>query len=259
MGLTVHYSLAANITSSKKANTIVESMRSICMDFPFEEVTNIVNLSGDQLQEIRQNRDHELFWIANSGTKSVASPSDPRISYDVEPNQIIVFTVCVGKGSESADFGLCKYPKKISITEYGKTRNILTKLSGYSFRAFCKTEYACNSKYGGMKNFLRCHISLISALEEMKNIPMLSVYIDDEGQYGPSNYSDDYEIAYAVGREPTYVDHHGRYSPNDLMRHVGSSDDPTIDSIKNLYPNLNTLIFNTSDTKKVKQFINSLK
>jgi hypothetical protein len=45
--------------------------------------------------------------------------------------------------------------------------------------------------------------------------------MNDEGKYGPSNYSDDWKEAYANDRNPTYVDHGGKYSIKELIQEVG--------------------------------------
>jgi hypothetical protein len=96
-----------------------------------------------------------------------------------------------------------------------------TNLSGWYWRSFCKTQYASNAECGGIPNFLRCHISVITLLDRIAKIPGVRVGVDDEGRYGPSTYSDDWKEAHAAGRKPTYRRHKGQYNPAALAKEVG--------------------------------------
>jgi hypothetical protein len=74
---------------------------------------------------------------------------------------------------------------------------------------------------GGIPNFLRCHISVITLLDRMAKLPGLKVTVGDEGKYGPSTYSDDWKEANEAGRKPTYRRHKGLYNPATLAQEVG--------------------------------------
>ncbi len=100
-------------------------------------------------------------------------------------------------------------------------RTVPTKLTGWYWRSFCKTQYASDPTCGGIPNFLRCHISVITLLDRMAKLPGLKVTVDDEGKYGPSTYSDDWKEAHAAGRKPTYRRHKGQYNPAALAKEVG--------------------------------------
>lgn len=108
-----------------------------------------------------------------------------------------------------------------SPAAFTEVRKVPTKLSGWQWRSFCKTQYASDPKCGGIPNFLRCHISVITLLDRMAKLPGLRVRVDDEGKYGPSTYSDDWKEAYEAGRKPTYRRHKGRYNPAALAQEVG--------------------------------------
>jgi hypothetical protein len=97
------------------------------------------------------------------------------------------------------------------------------KLKGPKWRGggFCKTTYASNPDCGGMPNFLRCHISVITLLERIGELPGVKVHINDEGHYGPAYYSDDWREAREAGREPTYVEHPATYSVEVLAKAAG--------------------------------------
>jgi hypothetical protein len=107
------------------------------------------------------------------------------------------------------------------LGEFREMRKVPTKLAGWYWSSFCKTQYASDPQCGGIPNFLRCHVSVITLLERMAKLPGLKVTVDDEGKYGPGTYSDDWKEAYEAGRKPTYRRHKGRYNPAALAQEVG--------------------------------------
>ena len=139
-----------------------------------------------------------------------------HIQTDVRPDYVAIFTIELAEGSESVDCGLAHYPKEIQVEWTAQTdakymrrcaesdyarfvfdwrkyqkdghpspemRTIRTHLHGWYFRDFCKTQYASNPEYGGLPNFLRAHISLVTLLEALSDIPGLGVSIHDEAGY----------------------------------------------------------------------------
>jgi hypothetical protein len=84
-----------------------------------------------------------------------------------------------------------------------------------------KTQYASDPSLGGLAAFLRAHIGLVTLLERIGDLPDVDVVITDEGKYGPSRYSTDWEQALQEGREPTYQRHPGRYDVQALAEEVG--------------------------------------
>lgn len=113
-------------------------------------------------------------------------------------------------------FGRHRWPE-----EFKECRQVPTKLSGWQWSSFCKTQYASDPECGGIPNFLKCHIALITLLDRMRKLPSLKVTVDDEGKYGDSTYSDDWKEAQAPGRKPTYHRHQGLYNPAALANEVG--------------------------------------
>src|SRR6185312_2638039 len=86
-------------------------------------------------------------------------------------------------GSETADFGLATYPKTIEIQDRaGRLKRIRTGLGNWSWGSFCKTQYASNAKYGGIENFLRCHLVMIRLLDCAKELGILKE-VSDEGDF----------------------------------------------------------------------------
>lgn len=221
MGLTVYYKLKSGVEDAQAALQIVENMRQICVNLPFDKVGEVINLTDSALTDVYNDRAHPLAWLLIQAGAYIDVLPVGR-SVDCQPQHLIAFEVRPGLGCEAANFGLCRFPRSVEYeNDDGELAVVPTKLSGWSWSSFCKTQYASDPGSGGVDNFLRCHISLITALERMKRIPALRVRIDDDGKYGPGTYSDDYEEARKAGREPKYRRHGGKYSPSSLLKEIG--------------------------------------
>jgi hypothetical protein len=271
MGLTIHYNLKSKEQNATEVEQAVYKMRQLALDLPFEQVGEIVNLTGQQCDtegrraELQNGKEKNecLFWLLIQSGQSVQCPWNKRISRTVNPTRIIGFDTWPGPGSEAANFGLCLYPAEMeweytpeddqrfqaapkdemgwhrfswdkwlrhcerhhaltrSPAAYSEMRKVPTKLDGWHWSSFCKTQYASDPKCGGIPNFLKCHISVITLLDRIAKLPGLKVTLDDEGKYGPSTYSDDWKEAYEAGRKPTYRRHEGQYNPASLAQEVG--------------------------------------
>lgn len=100
-----------------------------------------------------------------------------------------------------------------SPAAFNEIRKVPTKLPGWYWSSFTKTQYASDPQCGGVPNFLKCHISVVTLLDRMAKLPGLKVNLDDEGKFGPSTYSDDYKEAHEAGRKPTYTRHASLRAP----------------------------------------------
>ena len=268
MGLTIHYDLKSTTKSTDRAKGLVEQMRQLALDLPFESVDDEVRYLGPDvcqtpLDDLRGN--DQLFSSVLDGCLRVPVPwhRKQHASVTVQPLEIISFWTVPGPGSEWAGIGLARYPSEIETTytprdddkfiktikkngstrwefawskwgrwlqrngRYGfespdnakfqETRKVKTRLgSGWRYSSFCKTQYASNAKFGGVPNFVKCHLAIIHLLDRIAELPTLKVQIDDEGRYGPSNYTDDWRVT-----EPVYTWHDGLYSVQALVKGVG--------------------------------------
>ena len=259
MGLTIHYDLRSRTRTDDKARSLVEQMRELALDLPFEEVSDITMLEGEQcdVEGQRGRVEDSLLWLLIQSGQSIQCPWNSDISRSVTPSRLVAFHVFPGPGCEPANIGLCQYPGEIEWKyepaddrkfqeklhfswrkwqrwleangheqylppeDFTETRNVKTKLGGWRWSSFCKTQYSSNPDCGGVANFLRCHISVVTLLNRIGKLPAMKVEIDDEGNYGPSYFSDDYREAYDEGREPTYCWHDGKYDPKALAEEVG--------------------------------------
>jgi hypothetical protein len=196
-------------------------------------------------------KNESLFWLLIQAGENVRCPWNKRISRTVNSTRIVAFDTWPGPGCEPGNFGLCLYPAEIeweykveddqrfqsapkegfgwhefdwdkwlrhcrrnrtstrSPLAFTEMRWVPTKLTGWHWSSFCKTQYASG---GGIPNFLRCHISVITLLDRMKKLPGLKVRVDDEGKYGDSTYSDETSRNHR---------HKGLYNPAALAKEVG--------------------------------------
>jgi hypothetical protein len=267
MGLTIHYGLTSKTRSAERAKGLVEQMRQLALDLPFEKVDDKVRYLGPEvcqrpLDVLRP--DETLFFTVLDGCKHVGIPwhRKQQASVTVQPLEIFSFSTIPGPGSEWASFGLARYPAEIEVTyspqdddrfiktikegcstrwqfdwkrwerwlehnghnrwefpedeKFQQKRKIKTRLSGWRYGTFCKTQYASGPQCGGIPNFVRCHLCVIHLLDRIGALPTMKVEIDDEGKYGRSYYTDD-----PWAEERVYTWHDGKYDVKALVEEVG--------------------------------------
>lgn len=254
MGLTINYRLATRTRKFTSILELVEKMRQLALDLPFEHV-------DDQITHLDKSKHRD------KGYMSFDAPWDlPGNGRRIVPEDVVGFHVNPGPGCEWAFIGLSKLPDEIeleyrptndkkfvkkttrregSVTFHGtafrydkwlqwledngldawesqndekffEKRMVKVKPSGWKTSQFCKTQYASDPRCGGIANFLRCHVSLITLLERIAELPSMKVYIDDEGKYGASNYTDDWKV-----KNPVYYLHEPTYSIETLTKELG--------------------------------------
>jgi hypothetical protein len=165
MGLTIHYSLKASTRSPRKARELIARLRGRALDLPFAQVEDIVELSGEACDFDQRDRDDPHRWLLIQAGQYIErpAPGGGTYSYSVAPKHVIAFETLPGEGCEAANFGLCRYPAYIEVTDPNsphRTKRLRTGLSGWSWQSFCKTQYASNRDCGGVENFLRCHLAV---------------------------------------------------------------------------------------------------
>jgi len=175
MGLTIHYNFKHDARDTS-ARPVLEKLRQAALDLPFAEVGELVELKGDQCdyQNLEQGDPNRWLLIQAGGSVPLGGHS----SLSVAPTHLIAFSTWPGEGCEEANFGLCRYPT--TVVHQGK--RIQTKLDGWSWRSFCKTQYASDPKCGGVENFIRCHLLVIAILDKAKELGVLE-RVSDEGGF----------------------------------------------------------------------------
>lgn len=295
MGLTVHFDLS---TRKRNVRPLIEQMRQIALDLPFEEVLDIVHLKGDECIFNRADENDENGWMKIQRMQYVKCPWNSNKSFGIDAKEIVGFTILVGPGCEPIEIGLATYPKTVEVTyvpwkdkkfnrKYsdgsdqfnwnkfdnwcyknkkgnlnpmvGSTKSIPTKISGWQGRGFCKTEYASDPACGGPPNFIRCHISVVTFLERIQKLEGVKLNIRDEGHYGPHKIDN--------------VEHPGKYNVKALIEEVTSWNEMLaalagvfkdayageVESPITKFSNFENLEFRGSQDEDIKPFLNSLK
>ena len=185
MGLTIHYALRTATRSPKTARAVLARLRSRALDLPFERVDEIIELEGAACDYRQYDREHPLRWLLIQAGQYVDDPGRQGYNYSIAPLHVIAFSAWPGKGCEEANFGLSRYPPAIEVDDPvhpGRKRRIATRLSGWRWASFCKTQYASNPNLGGAANFLRCHLAVIKTLDQAQSLGVLD-RVSDEGGY----------------------------------------------------------------------------
>ena len=181
MGLTIHYRLQSDARSAKEARRLMEELRKKALDLPFAEVGEVVELKKDACDFQTYDRDNPHRWLLVQAGQYVERDD---VHYSVKPKHVIAFSTFPGDGCEEANFGLCRYPGVLDITDprTGLARKLRTELEGWCWSSFCKTQYASGAQHGGVQNFLRCHLLVIRMLDFAKELGILAS-VSDEGEF----------------------------------------------------------------------------
>src|SRR5258708_20172659 len=149
MRLTIHYLFKAR-GSDARARQLSKALLQDVQDLSFKKLGEIVEWSEDEGDSNQRVANDSLSWMITGLRRDVEIVSQRRVHngkthrayVEVTPTRVIAFTTWPGQGCEGADFGLCKYP---AVVETGG-RMVRTRLSGWSWGAYCKTQFA--SKHG---------------------------------------------------------------------------------------------------------------
>lgn len=182
MGLTIHYSLAANRLTVSQARAAVAKLRQRALDLPYKEVGDLIELSGDDCDFNQKSGESSNRWLLVQAAQHI---NLDNVHFTVSPKRLIAFSAWPGEGCEQSNFGLCQYPGFILIDNprwpFGKKR-VATGFKGWSWSSFCKTQYASNPECGGVEHFLRCHLSVITILDRARELGILAD-VSDEGEF----------------------------------------------------------------------------
>jgi hypothetical protein len=182
MGLTIHYSFKSFAEGPAQVRELVAKLRDRALELPLARVGEIIERKGAECDFEQCEREYPDRWLLIQAGQSV---DRGQHSYSVNPNHLIAFSTWPGEGCEEANFGLCRYPLTITVREPERPdrfRTLRTRLDGWRWISFCKTQYASNPECGGVENFLRCHLSVISLLDQARELGILAE-VSDEGEF----------------------------------------------------------------------------
>ena len=176
MGLTIHWSLRTNSRTEVEARELVGRLRQRALDLPLARVGEIMDLWGRDADYTVQPAESPARWLLIQAGQYIESGDR---HYSVAPQHVIAFQTQPGDGCEPANFGLCRYPAFLEVDDHRvgllpRKRRVRTGLTGWCWSSFCKTQYASNPACGGVQNFLRCHLSVITQLDFAKSLGMVN-------------------------------------------------------------------------------------
>lgn len=106
MGVTIHYSLQSAAPDTEQARDMVSRLRSQTLDLPFESVSEIVEVAGDECDFERLDGNHPYRWLLIQAQPLVTDPLEPARHFHAVPLHVIAFSCWPGPGCEPANFGL---------------------------------------------------------------------------------------------------------------------------------------------------------
>ncbi len=173
MGLTIYYRLyAPHLKSRKEALEIVDQLRTFAKTLPIHRCSKITAWSRERGPE-EVGRFHGYIL-------PLGKNKDDTSYLHVEPLELVMFRIN-HRGSETASFGLARFPAEAQDTEKGIARQ-RTRLRGWNWQNFCKTQYASLPSAGGWSNFFNIHDSICQILKEAERLG-IKVKVSDEGGY----------------------------------------------------------------------------
>lgn len=166
MGITIHYELSFR-GQRARAEALIRVLQSKCMDLPFDSVSEVSAVTrGAPESSGSQLLDSIRMFVHRSDD-----------SFHVVAEEAIGFRGVVGDGCEPLQMMLCRWPR--FILRGG--RRVSTGLTGWSYRRYCKTQFAGAV---GPEHLVRCHATVLSALDAAGQLGLL-VAMEDEGKFSP--------------------------------------------------------------------------
>jgi hypothetical protein len=162
MGLTIHYTLSLKEgVSSDVVRELVRRTALYARKIGCVEVSRVLRADGRE----------ELAPLY----VYLGEPKGSFVTW-VAPEHGWLVQVLPGAGCETAGFGVCQYPRRISC---GRGYAPTGYRGGWRFSGSCKTQYAGAQ---GWDNFLQCHLRVISLLDFWRWLGA-RVKVNDEGGY----------------------------------------------------------------------------
>ncbi|HVX09954.1 MAG TPA: hypothetical protein VHC22_02015 [Pirellulales bacterium] len=127
-------------------------LQSRATKLPLTEVTNFIELRDEAADFRSSTPDNPNWWLLIQAGQYLVGETHKQPQ---PPSHLIAFTTVPGDGCEPANFGLCRCS---------------TGSSGWRWSSFCKTQYTNHREYGGVANFLKCHIAVIKMLDYAREL-----------------------------------------------------------------------------------------
>jgi hypothetical protein len=169
MGLTISYRLRLIAPTIAIVQEKVAALRAIAQELGFMDVGDIVTLQGQEcLIDMDDDGQDPHIELKVHGSEITGIDQGGKFSFR-HPSHIIGFRVIPGEGCSGADLGFRIYPDQENTQEW-------------TWFSYCKTQYASNSEYGGLENFLICHLRIIHFLDAAQKMG-IECDVTDNGDY----------------------------------------------------------------------------
>ena len=170
MGLAISYYFNLNNASISQAREKVMDLHQCASDLPLIQIGELIELEGEACL-FQQPDPHLLLKTCALRPEEIVHnllnhTAETKCSY------LIGFNTLPGKGCSEAAFGLA--------THLGASKN-------WMWHASCKTQYASNPEYGGIENFLKCHLSVLRMVEWAQELGILDEVVDPSGYWQQRN------------------------------------------------------------------------
>ena len=190
MGLTVHYTLRSSVKTAREAQALVRELHRRARLLPFDKLSPIAAYSAGDI-----TADEPPGWLGFA----LEMAERKKHGMMIRPDRAVGFIVYPAEGSETATFGLMRYPRSVELAD---GRRVTTGRRGWRWTSFCKTQYASDPRLGGWENFRRCHVALIELLDAAEELGFHAKVYDE------SNYYDNRDLdalAREIGRWNEFV------------------------------------------------------
>lgn len=196
MGLSLYYrlSLPGGLSLDEVAAR-VEAFRHRCAELPFHSLEGRVSvLRGARLAEMQEagfvwGGEYVGLKLDAEGSARVARKGEEADSHAcIEPLELAHFRSLPGAGSETAIFGVARFPATFDHADPerphlgAQTLPLEVGRGRWTGWWACKTQYAADPRAGGLDNFMRCHLTLVAALDVAAELGF-AVEATDDGEY----------------------------------------------------------------------------
>jgi hypothetical protein len=163
MGLTIFYRFSYTTSTVETAQETLLALQKKAQELDFIEIGELVVLQGKDCELDMNTFDDPHIELKIHAAKLLGIDAKGTFSYDY-PICLLGFAALPGQGCAPTDFGLALYDKK------------------WFWFSYCKTQYASNPEYGGLENFIACHLKMIHLLDAAKALG-IQCQVEDNGQY----------------------------------------------------------------------------
>ncbi len=172
MSLSLHFRLSLDVASEAKVCRLLIALRKEAIRLGYQRASGLRQLPASAPSTSCDT--WSSFTV--EARALVRDPDRPDVCHEVEPLLAIGFRAWPAFGDTHASLALCSYPATI-VRPDGSS--FPTRLPPWCWRSSCKTEAANDAEYGGVVNFVRCHLGVVALLDAAVRIGFRVEVVDD--------------------------------------------------------------------------------